>query len=115
MIVTLRTCLFRSLDDVREFLDGAGAVEFVAPCGDERRQWVAGTFSQFHYFVLGRRDRGAVLALVRKGQQHGTVKTTTRDSQDNNTGQSRQQHGTVKNWSREMLAHGALPDRTVRR
>lgn len=76
MIVNLHTRLFRSLDDVRAFLDGSGPVEFVAPCGDERRQWVAGTFMQFRYFALRRLDRGTVLTLVRKVTGFSKAQTT---------------------------------------
>ena len=64
--MTLKTRSLRTLDDIRAFLDGAVPIGFVAPAGDERRQWVADTFVQFHHFALCRRDKGAVLALVRK-------------------------------------------------
>jgi transposase InsO family protein len=66
MIVTLNTGFLLSLDDVRAFLDGAVPVGFVAPAGDDRRRWVADTLVQFHYFALPRRDKGVVLALMRK-------------------------------------------------
>lgn len=66
MIVTLNTRSLRSLDDVRAFLGGAAPVGFLAPAGGERRRWLADTLAQFRYTSLARRDRGAVLALVRK-------------------------------------------------
>lgn len=74
--MTLNTCSLRSLDDVRAFLDGTGSVDFAAPAGDGRRQWIADTLVQFRYPALCRRDRGTVLALMRKATGFSRAQVT---------------------------------------
>jgi len=65
MIVTLKTSRV-TLDDMRAFLAGTGALDLAASSGEGRRRWISDTLGQNRYRRLGRTDKGVVRAFVAK-------------------------------------------------
>lgn len=61
MLVSLNTEPLQTLNALRCFLEGSGAVEFTAPAGTGQRDWIARTLHGFHYRTLDRVNRGPVL------------------------------------------------------
>lgn len=55
-----------SLDEVRAFLDGTGAVTFTAPVAEERYRWLEADLRRFRYDTLKRADKGRLQAYLRK-------------------------------------------------
>jgi len=59
-MLTVMTTRFRTMDEVRAFLDGTGCVEFSVPERRERRAWIARSLEELGYRSLRKRERGLV-------------------------------------------------------
>ncbi len=60
------TTRFRTMDQVRAFLEGTEEVEFEVPSRAERLGFIAETLAQLAYWRLGRRDKGLVIRFVQR-------------------------------------------------
>lgn len=58
------TTRFRTMDQVRAFVEGTAEVEFSVPSRAERLACIADTLAQFAYWRLGRRDKGLVVRFL---------------------------------------------------
>lgn len=56
----------RTLDQVRQFLDGTADVEFEIGTKAKRYEWIEETLSRFRYLELGKREKGLLLRYLRK-------------------------------------------------
>ena len=64
MIVTLKTQMLSSLEQVRSFLAGTAAVPFATPTHQDRYHWVAQSLKQFGYTRLRRAERGLIVRFL---------------------------------------------------
>ena len=75
MIVTLQTERVRTLDQVRAFVEGSGAVDFTGADRESVYEFVRRALVRLDYARLGKSDKGAGQALP--GEGDGTVEGAT--------------------------------------
>jgi hypothetical protein len=67
MVIDMNEAQVRTLEQVRQVLDGTQALEFRAAEEDEQRYaWIEQVLRRLGYRQLGRSDRGAVLAYLQR-------------------------------------------------
>ena len=55
-----------TLEQVRQFLDGAAVMEITVPSRTECYRWIQGTLVRFRYRSLGKADRGLIRRYLRQ-------------------------------------------------
>jgi len=67
MVIDMNEAQVRTVQQVRQVLAGTQELRFTAAQDDqERYDWIASVLKRLHYGQLGRSDRGAVLAYLRR-------------------------------------------------
>ena len=70
----------RTIEQVRQFLDGTADVEFEMGTKAKRYEWIEETFVRFRYLELSKSEKGLLLKFLRKvsGYSHVQVKRFVR-------------------------------------
>ena len=63
----------KTLDDVRDFLEGTAEVEFSIEDKAERYRWIQATLVRFRYLTLGKKDRGLMLRYLQRVSGYSRV------------------------------------------
>ena len=72
MVIDMNEIQVRTLEQVRQVVAGTQALEFRRAESDEGRYaWIASVLERFRYGQLGRADRGAILAYLRRLSGYG--------------------------------------------
>ncbi len=93
-------------EEIRQLLAGTTSIEFTAAAStQERYRWIARTLKRFKYFHLRKRDKGTVLAYIRKITGYSRQQLTRLVHQYQKYhwigGQRSQRHSFPKKYTRE--------------
>jgi hypothetical protein len=56
----------KTLEQVRQFLEGRAAVKLSIDAKENRYTWIQSTLVQFHYLLLSKADKGLMLSFLQK-------------------------------------------------
>ena len=96
----------RTLEQVRQFLDGTADVEFAIDTKAKRYEWIEETCVRFRYLELSKSEKGLLLKFLRKvsGYSHVQVKRFVRQYFE--TGHVRRRkakkRGFIRRWHDEL-------------
>ena len=91
----------RSIDQLRDFLDGTQAVVFaVVTDKDERYQWIQQSLIKFRYGRLSKADKGIVIRYLMKVSGYSRQQVTRLIGQYIQFGQVRRRQCTVRGFAR---------------
>ena len=102
----------RTLEQVRQFLEGTGVVDLTIDAQEDRYAWIQRTLIRFRYRRLGKTDKGLLLGFLQKvsGYSRIQIKRLVRQSIKTGTLKRRQRtvNGFTRTYTREdvqRLAH----------
>jgi len=75
-----------TLEQVRQFLDGAAVMEIAIASKNECYHWIQGTLVRFQYLTLGRADRGLICRYLRQISGYSRAQMTRLINQYQKTG-----------------------------
>jgi len=87
-----------TLEQVRQFLEGAAVMEIAIASKNECYRWIQGTLVRFRYLTLGKADRGLIRRYVRQISGYSRAQMTRLINQYQKTGRIRHRQRTVKGF-----------------
>jgi len=97
MIVKLHSQRLQTLNEIRNFLSGAGPLDFKVPSRDDAYQWIEDALRQLCYKRLGKADKGLVRDYLIKVSGFSRAQITRLIQQFRETGKIRDHRGTPAN------------------
>ncbi len=91
----------KTLDQVREFLNGTRAIELVIETKQARYSWIRETLQRFRYRQLGKADKGLLLDFLQKISGYSRVQVKRLVKQYLKTGKVLRHQRTVKGFRRK--------------
>src|SRR4030066_2124595 len=106
----------KTLEQVRQFLEGTGGVDLTIDAKEDRYAWIQRTLIRFRYRQLGKTDKGLLLGFLQKVSSYSRIqiKRLVRQSMKTGTLKRRQRtvHGVTRIYTREV-AHWLGTDDTT--
>nr|AJG38138.1 integrase [bacterium enrichment culture clone fosmid MGS-K1] len=65
----------KTIEQIKEFLEGSDGLEFVAVCADEKKSWVEELLIRFDYLRLKRNEKGVIRKYIQKISGYGRSQT----------------------------------------
>ena len=91
----------KTLEQVRQFLDGTGAIDLVIETMKERYDWIRDTLIRFRYRHLGKADKGLLLDFLQKVSGYSRIQVKRLVKQYLKTGRLQRRQRTAKGFSRK--------------
>ena len=102
----------KTLEQVRRFLEGTGAVDLTIDAKEDRYVWIQQTLIRFRYRQLGKADKGLLLGFLQKVSGYSRIQIKRLVRQSMKTGTLKRRQRTVKGFPRtytredvQLLAH----------
>jgi len=89
-----------TLDHVRQFLNGLGAMEFHIEAKAARYTWIQTMLLRFHYSHLGKAEKGLLLDFLQKVSGYARIQVKRLVQQSHHTGQLQRRPRTVQGFRR---------------
>jgi len=90
----------KTLDHVRQFLNGLGAMEFQIEAKAARYAWIQTMLLRFHYPQLGKPEKGLLLDFLQKVSGYSRIQVKRLIQQSHHTGQLQRRPRTVQGFRR---------------
>ena len=90
----------KTLDHVRQFLNGLGAMEFRIEAKDARYTWIQTMLLRFHYPQLGKAEKGLLLDFLQKVSGYSRIQVKRLIQQSHHTGQLQRRQRTIQGFRR---------------
>ncbi len=90
----------KTLDHVRQFLNGLGAMEFRIKAKDARYAWIQAMLLRFPYHQLGKAEKGLLLDFLQKVSGYSRIQVKRLIQQSLQTGQLQRRQRTVQGFRR---------------
>ncbi len=90
----------KTLDHVRQFLNGLGAMEFRIDAKAARYMWIQATLLRFHYPQLRKAEKGLLLDFLQKVSGYSRIQVKRLIQQSHHTGQLQRRQRTVQGFRR---------------
>ncbi len=91
----------KTLDQVRQFLEGTEAVDLMIDAQGERYEWIQQTLIRFQYRQLSKPDKGLMLSLLQKVSGYSRVQIKRLVRQQLSSGRLRRRQRTAKGFARK--------------
>ncbi len=91
----------KTLEQVRQFLDGTRAIDLVIETKKERYDWIRDTLIRFRYRHLGKADKGLLLDFLQKVSDYSRIQAKRLVKQYLKTGRLHRRQRTAKGFSRK--------------
>ncbi len=88
-----------TLEQVRQFLDGAAVMEIAIASKSECYRWIQGTLVRFRYLTLGKAGRGLIRRYLQQISGYSRAQITRLIKQYQKTGRIQHQQRTVKGFT----------------
>ncbi|MHB8564618.1 MAG: hypothetical protein ACYDDA_11885 [Acidiferrobacteraceae bacterium] len=102
----------RTLEQVRQFLEGTGVVDLTIDAKEDRYAWIQRTLIRFRYRRLGKTDKGLLLGFLQKVSGYSRIQIKRLVRQSMKTGTLKRRQRTVNEFTRiytredvQRLAH----------
>ena len=102
----------KTLEQVRQFLEGTGAVDLTIDAKEDRYAWIQHTLIRFRYRQLGKADKGLLLGFLQKVCGYSRIQIKRLVKQSIKTGKLKRRQRTVNGFTRtytrediRLLAH----------
>ena len=90
----------KTLDHVRQFLNGLEAMEFQIAAKDARYVWIQTMLLRFHYPQLRKAEKGLLLDFLQKVSGYSRIQVKRLIQQSHHTGQLQRRQRTVQGFRR---------------
>jgi len=90
----------KTIEHVRQFLNGVGAIEFSIEDKDARYAWIQTLLRRFHYHQLGKAEKGLLLDFLQKVSGYSRIQVKRLSQQYLQTGQLQRRQRTVQGFRR---------------
>lgn len=90
----------KTLEHVRQFLNGIGAIEFSIEAKDARYAWIQAMLLRFHYQQLSKAEKGLVLDFLQKVSGYSRIQVKRLTQHSLQTGQLHRRQRTVQGFRR---------------
>jgi transposase InsO family protein len=100
MHIIMNDTPIKTLDHVRQFLNGLGAMEFRIKAKDARYAWIQAMLLRFHYHQLGKAEKGLLLDFFQKVSGYSRIQVKRLIQQSRQTGQLQRRQRTVQGFRR---------------
>jgi transposase InsO family protein len=100
MHIIMNDTPIKTLDHVRQFLNGLGAMEFCIDAKDARYAWIQAMLLRFHYHQLGKAEKGLLLDFLQKVSGYSRIQVKRLIQQSLQTGQLQRRQRTVQGFRR---------------
>ena len=90
----------KTLEHVRQFLNGIGAIEFSIEAKDARYAWMQAMLLRFHYPQLSKAEKGLVLDFLQKVSGYSRIQVKRLTQHSLQTGQLQRRQRTVQGFRR---------------
>ncbi len=87
---------FKTLDEVRQFLNGVGAIEFSIEAKDARYAWMQTMLLRFHYPQLRKAEKGLLQDFLQKISGYSRIQVKRLIQQYLQTGRLHRRQRTVQ-------------------
>ena len=88
----------KTIEHVRQFLNGVGAIEFSIEGKDARYAWIQTLLLRFHYHQLGKAEKGILLDFLQKVSGYSRIQAKRLSQQYLQTGQLQRRQRTVQGF-----------------
>jgi len=102
----------KTLEQVRQFLEGTGVVDLTIDAKEDRYAWIQHTLIRFRYRHLGKTDKGLLLGFLQKVSGYSRIQIKRLVRQSMKTGTLKRRQRTVRGFTRiytredvQLLAH----------
>lgn len=102
----------KTLEQVRQFLEGTGVVDLAIDAKEDRYVWIQRTLIRFRYRHLGKTDKGLLLGFLQKVSGYSRIQVKRLVRQSMRTGTLKRRQRTVRGFTRiytredvQLLAH----------
>ena len=89
----------KTLEQVRQILEGTAAVELCIDAKEERYTWIQTTLVRFHYLQLSKADKGLILSFLQKVSGYSRIQIKRLVRQYGKAGQLRRRPRTSQGFS----------------
>ncbi|MCP5018967.1 MAG: transposase family protein [Ketobacter sp.] len=93
----------KTLEQVRQFLNGTGAIDLVIETKEARYDWIRDTLIRFGYRQLGKADKGLLLNFLHKVSGYSRIQIKRLVKQYLKTGRLQRRQRTVKGFTRKYI------------
>jgi transposase InsO family protein len=100
MHIIMNDTSIKTLEHVRQFLNGLGAMEFRIEAKAARYTWIQGMFLRFHYPQLRKAEKGLVLDFLQKVSGYSRIQVKRLIQQSRQTGPLHRRQRTVQGFRR---------------
>jgi hypothetical protein len=100
MHIIMNDTAIKTLDHVRQFLNGLGPMEFQIEAKAARYTWIQATLLRFHYPQLRKAEKGLLLDFLQKVSGYSRIQVKRLIQQSRHTGQLHRRQRTVQGFRR---------------
>jgi transposase InsO family protein len=100
MTIIMNDTPIKTLEHVRQFLNGIGAIEFSIEAKDARYAWMQAMLLRFHYPQLSKAEKGLVLDFLQKVSGYSRIQVKRLTQHSLQTGQLQRRQRTVQGFRR---------------
>jgi hypothetical protein len=100
MHIIMNDTPLKTLEHVRQFLNGVGTIEFSIEAKAARYAWIQAMLLRFHYHQLGKVEKGLLLDFLQKVSGYSRIEVKRLIQQSRQTGQLQRRHRTVQGFRR---------------
>jgi transposase InsO family protein len=100
MYIIMNDTPIKTLEHVRQFLNGIGAIEFSIEAKDARYAWMQAMLLRFHYPQLSKAEKGLVLDFLQKVSGYSRIQVKRLTQHSLQTGQLQRRQRTVQGFRR---------------
>ena len=100
MHIIMNATAIKTLDHVRQFLSGTGAMEFHIEAKDARYAWIQTILLRFRYPQLRKAEKGLLLDFLQKVSGYSRIQVKRLIQQSHHTGQLHRRQRTVQGFRR---------------
>jgi transposase InsO family protein len=90
----------KTLEHVRQFLNGVGTIKFSIEAKDARDAWMQAMLLRFHYHQLGKAEKGLLLDFLQKVSGYSRIQVKRLIQHSRQTGQLQRRQRTVQGFRR---------------
>jgi transposase InsO family protein len=100
MNIIMNDTPLKTLEHVRQFLNGVGTIEFNIEAKNARYAWIQAMLLRFHYHQLGKAEKGLLLDFLQKVSGYSRIQVKRLIQQSRQTGQLQRRQRTVQGFRR---------------
>ena len=100
MHIIMNDTPIKTIEHVRQFLNGVGAIEFSIEGKDARYAWIQTLLRRFHYHQLGKPEKGLLLDFLQKVSGYSRIQVKRLSQQYLQTGHLQRRQRTVQGFRR---------------